>query len=210
MKSASVGVASKRNFMSDSTLPAAFGAALQSLTSWLEAEHVPYVTIGGVAVSLLAQPRATQDIDVVIWLERERWESFLLAGEAYGFTPRINDALNFAVRSRVILLQYQNGGVSLDLSCGALPFEREMIERATTLNIGALNLKMPTPEDLIVTKSIAQRPKDIADIEALLSIHQNLDVAYIRRWVEEFAAALEMPELSENLEKLLHHYRSSE
>lgn len=193
--------------MSDSTLPVTFEAALQALTSWLEAEHVPYATIGGVAVALLAQPRTTQDIDVVIWLDKERWETFLLAGEAYGFAPRISDALNFAAKSRVLLLQHQKSGVSVDLSCGALSFEREMIERATMLNIGTLNLKVPTPEDLVVTKAVARRPKDIADIEALLNIHQNLDITYIRRWVEEFAVALEMPELSENLERLLDYRR---
>ena len=207
MKSANVGVASKINCMPDSALPASFATTLQALTAWFEAEHVPYATIGGVAVSLLSQPRTTQDIDIVIWLDKERWESFLLAGQAYGFAPRISDALDFAVRSRVILLRHQKGGVSVDISCGALPFEQDMITRATTLNIGALNLRVPTPEDLIITKAVAQRPKDIADIEALLNVYQNLDVAYIKRWVEEFAAALETPELSENLERLLHHHR---
>lgn len=196
--------------MPDSTLPAGFAASLRALNSWLEAEHVPYTIIGGVAVSLLAQPRATQDIDAVIWLDQESWEPFLVTGEAYEFTSRISDVLNFAVRSRVFLLRHQKSGVSVDLSCGALPFELEMIGRSKTFSIGALNLRVPTPEDLIVTKAVAQRPKDIADIEALLNIHQHLDITYIRRWVEEFADALEMPELSENLERLLYHHRSGE
>jgi len=191
--------------MPDSTLPATFVATLRALTSWFEAERVPYVTIGGVAVSLIAQPRATQDIDIVIWLNYERWESFLRAGQAYGFEPRIRDALDFAVKSRVLLLRHQKSGVSIDLSCGALPFEQKMIERAITLKIDELILRVPTPEDLIITKAVAQRAKDVVDIESLLNIHQNLDIPYIRRWVDEFAAALEMPELSENLERLLHH-----
>ncbi|HEV2914781.1 MAG TPA: nucleotidyl transferase AbiEii/AbiGii toxin family protein [Pyrinomonadaceae bacterium] len=194
--------------MPDNTLSADFVAALNALIRWLEAEQVPYATIGGVAVSLLAQPRATQDIDIVIWLDQERWDSFLRAGEVYGFEPRLNDALDFAVKSRVLLLRHRNSGISVDISCGALPFEREMIERAVTLKIGKLNLRVPTPEDLIVTKAVAQRPKDVADIESLLNIHRNLDTTYIKRWVEEFAVALEMPELTENLERLLHHHRS--
>lgn len=191
--------------MPDSTLPATFVAALQALASWLEAEQVPYATIGGVAVSLLAQPRATQDIDIVIWLDQEKWDSFLRTGQGYGFEPRISDALDFAVKSRVLLLRHQKSGISIDLSCGALPFEQEMIERATALNIGPLSLRVPMPEDLIITKAIAQRPKDIADIESLLNVHQNLNITYIRRWVHEFATALEMPELSESLERLILH-----
>jgi hypothetical protein len=191
--------------MPDLTLPAAFVSALKSLNDWLNAEQVPHALIGGVAVSLLAQPRATQDIDAVIWLDEQRWEAFFRAGEARGFEPRLNDALEFAARSRVLLLRHQRSGVSIDLSFGALAFEREMIERAMTLEIDELKLKVPTPEDLIITKAVAQRPKDIADIEAILNIHQNLDFTYIRRWAEEFAAALETPELLENLEKLLRH-----
>ncbi len=199
----SAGVALKRDFMPDATLPTTFVAALEALASWLETEQVPYATIGGVAVSLLAQPRATHDIDMVIWLDQEKWESFLNAGQAYAFEPRITDALAFAVKSRILLLRHQKSGVSIDLACGALPFEREMIERAMTIHIGAISLRVPTVEDLIVTKAIAQRPKDVADIESLLNVKQNIDIPYIRRWVEEFAAVLEMPELSENLERLL-------
>jgi predicted nucleotidyltransferase len=194
--------------MTDLTLPEAFIATLQALTDWLDAEQVPYTIIDGVAVSFLAQPRATQDIDVVVWLDEERWETFFRAGQAHGFAPRLHDALEFATRSRVLLLRHQNSGVSIDLSFAALPFEWEMIERAATLEIGELKLKVPTPEDLIITKAVAQRPKDIADIEAILSAHKKLDLTYIKHWAGEFAAALEMPELLGGLEKLLRHSQS--
>jgi hypothetical protein len=68
--------------MSESVLSESFVAALRALTGWLEAEHIAHTMIEGVAVSLLAQPRATQDIDAVIWLEESRWPTFLKAGEA--------------------------------------------------------------------------------------------------------------------------------
>ncbi|HEX8844021.1 MAG TPA: nucleotidyl transferase AbiEii/AbiGii toxin family protein [Pyrinomonadaceae bacterium] len=189
--------------MSDLTLPASFVGALEALTDWLDDEQVPYTAIGGVAVSLLAQPRATQDIDAVVWLDEKKWESFFIAGKAYGFEPRLSDVIDFAAKARVLLLRHQISGISIDISLGALPFEREMIERAVTLEIGALKLKVPTPEDLIITKAVAQRPKDIADIEAILNIHQHLDLLHIRRWTKEFADALEAPELLENLERIL-------
>ncbi|HYG78824.1 MAG TPA: hypothetical protein VD861_00470, partial [Pyrinomonadaceae bacterium] len=102
-------------FMPDVSLPAAFIAALRGLADWLDAGQVPYSAIGGVAVSLLAQPRTTQDIDAVIWLDADRWEAFLRAGESHGIQPRLSDALEFAARSRVLLLRHRSG-VSLDLS----------------------------------------------------------------------------------------------
>lgn len=193
--------------MAEVHLPEPFLVALQSLAEWLKAEGVPYTAIGGIAVSLIAQPRATQDIDACIWLAEDRWAALLASGAEHGFVPRISDALEFAQQARVLLLKDQRSGTSIDISCGALEFEREMIDRATTLEIGALVLKVPTPEDLIVTKAVAQRAKDIADIESIVSVQKNLDVNRIRRWLNEFAAALEMPEIKESVEGILlrHH-----
>lgn len=184
-------------------LPSPLLESLRDLVIWLDAEKIQQVVIGGVAVALIAQPRMTEDIDAVISLDTDLLESFLLTASSYGFAPRINDAADFARRRRVILLQHQPTGVNVDLSCGILPFEEEMILRARSLTIGSLKIKVATPEDLVVTKAIAHRPKDIADIEAILNIEQNLDLERIRFWVSQFAEALEMPELMEDLEKLL-------
>ncbi len=71
-------------------LPGGFVSALQSLTRWLEVEEIPYSTIGGVAVSLIAQPRATQDIDAVIWLEEKRCGSIK---SVRGFYSSIQQAM---------------------------------------------------------------------------------------------------------------------
>ncbi|HWQ31333.1 MAG TPA: nucleotidyl transferase AbiEii/AbiGii toxin family protein [Blastocatellia bacterium] len=189
--------------MTRKKLPEKMAAALQSLSAWLSAEQVPHTTIGGVAVSLLAQPRTTEDIDAVIWLEMERWESFLSSGEKYGIVPRISDPLDFARNSRVLLLQHQPTGIGIDLSCGALPFEQEMIERAVSIRIGGLTLHLPTPEDLVITKAVAQRPQDLADIDSIVRTTPVLDHERIRHWVSQFAEALEMPEIAESIEARL-------
>lgn len=206
-KFASGGSVCAGNYLPERNWAEGFLAALQALTDWLDAEQVPHTVIGAVAVSLIAQPRTTHDIDVVVWLEANRWEAFLQAGAQHGVAPRITDALGFAVRARVFLLRHETSGVSIDISCGALEFEREMIQRASIVRIGELTLKVPTPEDLIITKAVAQRPKDIADIESILSVQQNLDLERIRYWIGEFASALEMPEMQETVERLLRQHR---
>ena len=91
----------------------------------------------------------------------------------------------------------------MDVSCGALPFEEEVIARATRVDVGGLVVPLATPEDLIVMKAIAHRGRDMADIEAILDAQPKLDVNRVRRWVGEFAAVLEMPEIADDLEKLL-------
>jgi hypothetical protein len=60
-----------------------------------------------------------------------------------------------------------------------------------------------TPEDLIVFKAVAHRSKDLLDIEGIIRSHPNLDRERVERWVREFAAALEMPELWEDIAPML-------
>lgn len=187
----------------ETEIPDEIVVALQDLLRWLEVTHTPYATIGGVGVSLIAGARATQDVDAVLWLDTSELESFVQSGTLHGFIGRISDAAEFARRNRVLLLQHQPTGINVDLSCGELPFEEEMIARAKELVIGSVRIKVASPEDLIITKAVAHRPRDIADIEAILNIQTNLDFERIRFWVSQFAEALEMPELMEDLEKLL-------
>jgi hypothetical protein len=84
-----------------------------------------------------------------------------------------------------------------------LPFEEEVVARSTVHQIGDIELRLPTPEDLIVLKAVAHRPKDLLDIAGILKSHPELDRARIERWAREFAAALEMPELWEDIAPLL-------
>jgi hypothetical protein len=52
-------------------------------------------------------------------------------------------------------------------------------------------------------KAVARRPKDMQDIEGLLAAHAELDLGEVRRWVREFANAMTMPDMIDDLEKLI-------
>lgn len=184
-------------------IPDQMAEAMRGLTVWLTVAGVPQAIIGGVAVALVAQARTTHDIDAVIWLDLDRTEEFILSGANYGFVPRLSDVVDFARTNRVILLRHRPTGISIDLSCGALPFESELIKRATTLNVGNVSLRVATPEDLVILKAVAGRPRDLADIESIVNIHPRLDIARIYHWVQEFAEALESPEMVEDLNRIL-------
>lgn len=84
-----------------------------------------------------------------------------------------------------------------------LPFEHEVVERATLIDAGDVSLRIASAEDLVIMKAVAGRGRDIADIENLISANPDLDVERIRRWVREFSAVLETPEMYEHLEVLL-------
>lgn len=189
--------------MSEESVPSVIIAALQALTDWLAEEEIPNAIIGAVGVSLAARSRITKDIDGVIWVDSDQWEPLLNSAVSHHFKRRIKDPLAFARKARVLLLTHEPTGIEIDLSFGALPFEREMIDRAQTVVIGSLRAQVATPEDLMITKAVASRPKDLADIELILEVHTDLNLERVRHWVHAFATALEMPEIEENLDRIL-------
>jgi hypothetical protein len=91
----------------------------------------------------------------------------------------------------------------IDISFGVLPFEKEMVARSVEKQIGEINIRVPTPEDLIVMKTVAHRSKDWRDIAVIIESNPNLDKKRIAFWVKQFAEVLEMPELWDDLSKML-------
>jgi hypothetical protein len=59
---------------------------------------------------------------------------------------------------------------------------------------------MARPEDLVVFKTIAGRPRDIEDASALLVLYPKLDRDRIRDRVKQLAALADQPELASGLD----------
>lgn len=91
----------------------------------------------------------------------------------------------------------------VDISLGLLPFEVETVERSVLYQIGSFHIRLPTPEDLIILKAVAHRPKDLLDIEAVITRQKRLDYERIQFWVQQFAELLEMPELWTDVKRML-------
>ena len=178
-------------------------APIQALQNLLSRFNDQGVIIGGLAVSLLGTPRYTVDLDAVILLNFDDIPRLLAEADKLGIEPRISDPVAFARKNRVLLLRHNASGIDIDLSLGTLPFEVEMVARSRIVEIGSVKLRLPTPEDLIIMKAIAHRPKDLEDIQAISASHPDLDKERIRFWVEQFSEALDWPELWPEILKLL-------
>jgi hypothetical protein len=171
-------------------------AAVQRLLARFEDQGI---IIGGIAASLLGRPRLTADVDVLLILSVKRLPELMRIAEEEGLEPRISDARDFARRHRILLLRHRASGIGIDVSLGALPFEIEAVQRSLVYCFGDLSIRLPTPEDLIIFKSVAHRPQDLSDIQAIIASHPRLDRDRIRYWVLEFAKALELPELWDDI-----------
>jgi hypothetical protein len=180
-----------------------FLAPLQAIQDLLGAFGGRGVIIGGIAASLLGKPRFTADVDAVFLLELDEIPRLLQQASENGIQPRIANAEIFARKNRVVLLRHIASGIDIDISLGILPFENEMVEHSQSLKLGGLLLRLPIPEDLIILKAVAHRPQDMLDIESVIANHPALDKEYIRNWVQQFADALEMPELLDDISSRL-------
>lgn len=159
------------------------------------------VVIGGIAVSLLARPRTTLDVDAIILLSTEDVPKLLDIASRYGFKPRISDPVDFAVRSHVVLLRHEPSGISVDISLGMLPFEEEVVSRSTLYHGEHFSIPLASPEDLVILKAMAYRPQDLLDIRTIVETNPNLDRQYIESHVREFGQSLDMPGLWEDIAK---------
>jgi hypothetical protein len=149
------------------------------------------------------EPRFTRDIDGLVILEAKRWPGLLETGERHGFEPRLSDALEFAGRSRVLLLRHRSSGVDVDLVFGALAIEEEILRRSVRVKIGFESIPLPTPEDPVIMKAVAGRPQDWLDIESLLVSHPRLNLDRVRQTVGEFASTLDSPEILAEPERMV-------
>ena len=184
-------------------VPTSLLAALADLMKWLDAMKAPSMVIGGVAASVLGEPRLTQDVDALAIVPEADWDIVLAGAAPFGIVPRIEDALEFCRRSRVLLMRHVASGIDLDITFGGLSFEATAVANCEVHSIGGLSLRLPRVEDLLIMKAIARRPKDLQDIRGLLAAHPHADTAFVRRWVGEFATAMSMPDMLEELDKLL-------
>lgn len=186
--------------MSDRLRPGLL-APLADLGKWLQDIPAEAIIVGGIAASFLGRPRFTQDIDALAILAEVEWERAIAMARDYGIVPRIEDALEFARRARVILLRHSASAIDIDLILGGLSFEHSAVANGARYDISGVSIRLPRVEDLLVMKAVAHRPQDMQDVDGLLDVHPEVDVEAVRRWVREFATATAMSVLLEDFDK---------
>ena len=179
-----------------------FQAGLE-LQQFIMEKKWPFCFIGGLAVIRWGEIRMTQDIDLSLLTEFRNEETYIHA-LLEKFTSRIPDPIDFARKNRVLLLSASNG-VSVDISLSGLPFEKQMIKRATLFPFSSeCSLITCSAEDLIVLKTFADRARDWTDVEGIIIRQGNsLDVDYIIKELTPLCDLKEAPEIVDKLQKLI-------
>lgn len=182
---------------SPADLLAALAAALHSLGA-------RWYLFGAQAALIWGRPRLTADVDVTVRLDPEDPERLVRALEAAGFTLRVAPDADFVRRTRVLPFAYGRDGLALDVVLAGPGLEEAFLERARTVTVAGVRVPVISPEDLIVTKILAGRPKDIEDIRGVLRERlPSLDIEAIRATLTLLEEALSQSDLAPLFEQEL-------
>lgn len=162
----------------------------RDLVHLFEAARLPYAVMGGLAVRLHALPRPTYDVDFTVLLDRADLPDLYRQVEALGYTvppPQRAGWVDLVQGLPVVKVQLFVGGrpIDVDIFLAETAFQRQLLARRQRRRADGLDAWFVSPEDLVLLKLLARRPKDLVDVGDILFIQGQLDEDYLRRWARE-------------------------
>lgn len=92
----------------------------------------------------------------------------------------------------------------LDLVVARDSLENAFLDRARLVDVGGLEVPLITPEDLVIAKLFASRPRDIEDVRAVLgTMGSDMDLRYVRIILGQLDEAEDRSDLLPALDRML-------
>lgn len=152
-----------------------------ALIDELERAGIPYAFGGAVALGAWAEPRGTQDVDLNIWLEPDRFTPGFEALERAGVEVERGVAVEQAIERGMFVARSR--GYRVDVFVPSVPFYDEALRRRCRLRFADRDTWVLSAEVLAVFKMLFYRPKDLVDVRRLLEVQVALDRGFVRRWL---------------------------
>ncbi|MBI2932193.1 MAG: hypothetical protein HYY16_11125 [Planctomycetes bacterium] len=130
---------------------------------------------GAIAYNYYGPPRLTQDVDVLVLVPDMKAAAFVEALAAAGCRHGDRDpqpielrAVLNDLRSKAHLAVFVCKGIRVEVFFPWHPFHHRVLDRSPQRDLEGRPIRIHAAEDLIIFKKIFDRPKDIADIKAIL------------------------------------------
>jgi hypothetical protein len=155
--------------------------AVELLGDVFAAKSIRYALVGGLATAMRGRPRFTQDVDVLLDVSQLALPGLLDELIRQGFTLDAAAVIREYVREHITAFHY--GSVRIDWLKPMLPLYARTLAEASSLTwTEGHEVRVAKAEGLILTKLVAFRPQDQADIETLLVANRNeIDVSLVRQ-----------------------------
>lgn len=138
--------------------------------------------IGGVGRSAWAGARTTFDVDVLVGTSDLNRVNDAAPSIGLVAFPQEVAALAAAEMTRLRLPDHPAGEVRLDVIAAIHPYHQRVLARARPAPVFGVVVPIASAEDIVVLKTLADRPQDRADVAAILSAQRGvLDVDLVRK-----------------------------
>lgn len=163
--------------------------ALRRVAADMSARHAVWTLVGGFAVSSRAEPRFTRDVDIAVAVADDPGAENLvqsLSADGYRLLATVEqDAVDRLAAARLACPPGGTEAVVVDLLFASSGVEQEVADAAEVLEVvPGLRLPVATVGHLIALKLLSRddeiRPQDAADLRALASVANALDIDVAR------------------------------
>ena len=146
---------------------------------------VPHAFGGALALAYYAEPRATIDIDLNVFVHADHFPDVARPLVELGVAADDPQAISSVARDGQARVMWDQ--TPIDLFFAYDPFHDAAGAARRTVPFADSSIPILSPEHLIVCKVVFDRPKDWVDIDAMLNAGVALDVAEVLRWVGRIA-----------------------
>lgn len=187
---------------STSSLPAV-ARLLADLDGALGELGCRWYVFGAQAAVAYGRPRMTADVDVTVELGQASKRQLLDHLASAGFPTRLALTASFIEDARLFPLFHEGTTIPVDLLLAGSGLHEAFLDRRRQVDVGGRSVPMLSPEDLIVTKILAGRRKDLEDVRGvILEQGSALQIEPIRDLLTRAQDALGRPGLLRRFDRL--------
>ena len=160
---------------------------LKLITGYLNNGDIPYMIVGGITLAYHGLPRTTEDIDILIFLERSKIKDFIKFLKANDFEvdeedieSAFSEESHFTIFDDRSVFRIDVKGVYDDL-------DKDSFSRRKKIKFRNLRFYVNTAEDAIVAKLVFGSPRDLDDAKGIFERQKgNLDLNYLKKQCRKF------------------------
>jgi hypothetical protein len=147
--------------------------------------EVPHAYGGALALAYYAEPRATVDIDLNVFVPTSEWGAVAARLAGLGVAAEAAGTRELVERDGQVRVMWDRTPVDLFLSYD--PFHQAAARAVHLVPFADTTIPILSAEHLLVCKAVFNRAKDWVDIDAVLELEPGLDAAEVLRWVGRVA-----------------------
>ena len=150
---------------------------LRELCLFLDNAGIEYMLVGGLAVGIWGEPRATVDIDFLVSFNVNEFHSLSQKiSESDAFVFIHDKPIAFERVSLLRATLKSDLDIYVDFLFADDEFKKDALSRRQSVNLADFTVNIPTPEDLILLKILSDREQYLLDAKKIFEMQNNISI----------------------------------